>query len=65
MIIWMCEDVADVINAEQTIRYEKDTGVADVGGENNASDETSYVKLGHSHEHYLCHTFIFSPSSRW
>ena len=41
----------------QTIRYETDTGVRDVGEENNASDETSYVKLEHSHEHYLCHTF--------
>ena len=37
----------------------------DVGGENNTSDEVSDVKLGRSHEHYLCHTFHLSLSSQW
>ena len=29
------------------------------------SDEVSDVKLGRSHEHYLCHTFHLSLSSQW
>ena len=45
----------------QPIRYEKDTGVSDVGEERNASNETSYVKLGHSHVHYLYHTIHSFP----
>ena len=49
------------MSSMQPIWYEKDTGVADVGGENNASDETSYVKLGHSHVHYLYHTIHSFP----
>ena len=46
----------------QPIQYETDTVVSDVGGEKNTSDETSYVKLGHSHVHYLYHyTFVPRP----
>ena len=45
----------------QPIQYETDTVVSDVGGEKNTSDETSYVKLGHSHVHYLYHTIHSFP----
>ena len=41
----------------QPIQYETDTGVSYAGGESNTSDETSYVRLRHSHEHCLCDTF--------
>ena len=53
------------LSSMQPIRYEKDTGVSDVGGESNTSDETAYVKLEHSRAHYLCNTFHLSLSSRW
>ena len=45
----------------QPIQYETDTVVSDVGGEKNTNDETSYVKLGHSHVHYLYHTIHSFP----
>ena len=47
------------MSSMQPIRYETGAGMRDAGGENNTSDEATCMKLGHSHEHYLCHTFQF------
>ena len=46
------------MSSMRSIRYEMHVVVSDVGGESNTSDEATYVKLVHSHEQYLCHTFI-------